>query len=365
MVEMLTRRGLSRATLARQLLLEREAVAPLRAIERLAGMQAQEAKPPFIGLWTRLSDFRREALLKLLHSRKAVRATAMRATIHLMSAKDFRLLRGPLQPALSSAMQSALRHRGAGLDMEELLAKARAFFGSQPGTFAALREHLDHSVPDVDARALAYAIRTHLPLVQISTDAEWGFPANAEFTTAEAWLEEPVPVTGEADELVLRYLAAFGPASVADAQAWSGLRGLKEVFERLRPRLRMFRDDAGRELFDLPKAPRPSAETEAAVRFLPEYDNLILGHADRSRVIADEYRKRVVTANLRVLATFLVDGFVAGTWKIERTKTAATLVIEPFGRIGTEAREQLECEGGTLLRFAEPTAEKFGLRFSR
>lgn len=359
----LTLRGLNRATLARQMLLGREKTTALRAIQRLVGLQAQEARPPFVGLWSRLEKFRREDLLKLLHNRKVVRTTAMRATLHLHSAKDYLQLRPTLQPALSQALQSALRKHLDGLDIAGLAAEARSFFEEEHRTFAALRVHLARLHPEVEPRVMGYAVRMHLPLVQVPTEAVWGYPSTADFAPAESWLGSRLAADGHPRALVLRYLAAFGPATAGDAQTWSGLRGLGEVFEALRPRLGVFRDERGRELLDLPKAPRPPGDTPAPVRFLPDYDNLVLSHADRTRIIADRHRGALVTKNLRVRATFLVDGFVAGTWKVERGKASAKLVIEPFEGVSKSVREELTDEGNRLVRFLEADAAAFAVRF--
>lgn len=357
MTTTLTTRQLNRALLARQMLLAREAMPAVAAVERLAGMQAQVARPPFVGLWTRLEGFRRDDLLDALRNRQVVRATMMRATIHLMSAADYKDFRGAIQPALAKGMQSILKDRTKTFDLANLEAEARAFFGGKPQTFDALRKHFKARDPEADERAMAYAIRTHLPLVQVPTEAQWGFPAAADFALADEWLgtgisTEPKP----AHELVRRYLAAFGPATPGDAQTWSALSGLRAVFEELRPTLVTFRDERKRELFDLPDAPRPDEDTPAPVRFVPEFDNLVLAHDDRTRVIADEHRPRVTVKNLQVLATFLVDGFVAGTWKVERKKKVATLILEPFGKLAKKTLAELEKEGDKLLRFVEEDA---------
>ena len=164
---------------------------------------------------------------------------------------------------------------------------------------------------------------------------------------------------------MLRYLSAFGPATPGDAQTWSGLAALAPVFDELRPQLRTFADERGRELFDLPDAPRPAADTRAPARLVPAFDNLVLGHADRSRIITDEHRAKVCTPNLRVLPTFLVDGFVAGLWRIERARKTATLSLTPFGKLRKKARLELTEEAQGLLRFAEPDAESFDVTFAK
>jgi hypothetical protein len=362
----LTRRQLNRATLARQMLLRREKATALEAVRRLVGMQAQLARPPFAGLWTRLDGFRREDLIETLRRRKLVRATAMRATLHLMTAADYVALRGALQPMLTGAMQGALRERTKGIDLDALLEEARAFFGRQPATFDALRDHLKATHPKGDVRAMAYTVRTHLPLVQVPTEDAWGFPASAGFALADSWLKTRVPTTAaDPAKLVLRYLEAFGPAAVRDAETWCYLRGLSATFEALRPRLVVFRDERKRELFDHPDAEHPPEDSPSPVRFLPEFDNLLLSHEDRTRVLADAHRGRIFTKNLQVRATFLVDGYVAGTWKAERGGKAAVLVLEAFGALAKPTKAALEEEGEALLRFLEPDAGSREVRWTR
>ncbi|MEO8259789.1 MAG: winged helix DNA-binding domain-containing protein [Acidobacteriota bacterium] len=339
------------------MLLAREPANVLDAVTRLAGLQAQAPRPPFVGLWTRLAGFSRDDLLSQLSARRVVRVTAMRGTLHLMTAADYVALRGALQPALTRGMESALRGRTDALDVPALHAFARRFFAAAPATFDSLRSALRQHDPNADERAMAYAIRTSLPLVQVPTGARWGFPASADFALADAWLGTAVATDGTADLLVRRYLAAFGPATPADAQVWSGLPALREIFETLRPTLITFRDAHSRELFDLPDAPRPSDDSPAPVRFLPEFDNLVLSHADRTRVVADADRSRIVSKNLQVRATFLVDGVVAGTWKIERKKRTAALVVEPFRRLSRTSTAELEVEADRLLGFTDDDAE--------
>ena len=357
----LTRQQLNRATLARQMLLAREAVSPIAAVERLCGMQAQEPKPPFIGLWTRVEGFRREALHRALHEREIVRATLMRGTLHLLGAGDYVAFRPALQPVMTQAMR-VLGARAEGLDLARLLPTARALLEGGPRTFDELRAELAKAFPRFDARALGYAVRLHLPLVMVPTPDRWAFPAVTRFALAEGWLDAPLPDDGPPEALVLRYLAAFGPATAADVQAWFGLHGMKRVLDALRPRLRVFADDRGRDLFDLPDAPRPDEDAAAPPRYLPEFDNLVLAHADRTRLLADEHRDLVVTKNLRVRATFLWNGFVAGTWRTERKKGAAALHRTPFSALPKAAADGLAYEGDRLLRFIEEDAATFDVR---
>ena len=351
-------RQLNRATLARQLLLKREKTGALKAIERLVAMQAQLPRPPFVGLWSRVAKFERKELAKLLDRRAVVRGTMLRGTLHLMSAKDFLAFRAIFSSMLEKSVAGVLRERAAGLDIPRLAAQATAFLEQGPRTFEEIRAHLVGGNPKGDERAMGFAVRCALQLVQVPTGAAWSFPTDSKFALASQWLDKPAAPGTDARPLVLRYLAAFGPASVAGMQAWSGLKDLVEVFQALRPSLKLFRDSRGRELFDLPKAPRPKEDVAAPVRFLPDYDNLVLGHADRSRIIADAHRTLIATRNLQILPTFLVDGFVAGTWKIERARVSATLTMTPFEPIAKKAREELIAEGCGLLKFVEPDAGK-------
>ena len=342
----LTLRALNRATLARQMLLRRERVAPLDAIGRLAGMQAQVPKPPFIGLWTRLENFRAGDLRELIAERKVVRATMMRATIHLLTTPDFLAWRSPIQPVLDAGAAAIAGQQ----DVADLTAAARKFFDDAPRTFDALRKHLAERFPSGNERLMAYAVRMHLPLVLVPDDSPWGWAGNASFAVAETYLGKKIAKSSGARDLALRYLAAFGPATPADFQTWSGLRTAKAVFEELRPHLVTFEGEKRKsELFDLPEAPRPDEDTPAPVRFLPEFDNLLLAHADRSRVVSDEHRKRIATNNLRIVGTFLVDGCVAGTWSAP--KKGKKLELEPFVKLDRATKKALDEEASALAAF--------------
>jgi len=353
---MIDRRALGRATLARQMLLERWNGSAFDAIERLAGMQAQVPKPPFVGLWTRLDAFGAAALRKLIADGAVVRATMMRATLHLVSARDFATFRGPIQPVLDRAAAAIAKQRKETLD-PAVLKSATAFLKkSGPATFETIRDHLLEKHPGVNERVMGYHVRMTLPLIMSPTDDRWSYPASASFalTSAPATDQDPAP-------LIRRYLAAFGPATSTDMETWSGLKSLRAAFEKMD--LVTFTDERKRTLYDLADAPRPSADTPAPPRFLPDFDNLVLAHDDRSRVIADEHRKLIVTKNLLVRATFLVDGIVAGTWKIERKKKTATLVIEPFGKLTKAVQKGLEEEGEKLVRFVEDDGSDYAVSF--
>ncbi len=353
----LSARELNRATLARQMLLERARdLAVPAAVERVGGLQAQEPKHPFAGLWTRVEGFSAAALLDAIAERAVVRATLMRSTLHVFSAADYAALRLALQPPMSVALR-VLGARAEGLDPDAVGSATRELLAGHPMTFDAVRAGLQERFPDVNDRALGYAARTLVPLVMVpDRETRSGYPRVCEFALAEEFLDGPLAPAAPA-ALVTRYLGAFGPASAADAQAWSGIGGMKGVLDGMRDRLEVFADERGRELFDLPGAPRPGADAAAPVRYLPEFDNLVLAYDDRTRVIAGEHRPRVTTKNLRVKATFLVDGVVAGTWAIAVKRRVATLALEPFGRLPKRVVKALTEEGEALARFAEPAAK--------
>ncbi len=353
--QVLDRRALNRATLERQLLLRRSEIAPLDAVERLVGLQAQVPLNPYTALWSRLEGFQPDELARLLLERRVVRIVLMRATIHLVSADDCLLLRPLVQPVLDRELA---RHRDhapalAGSDLGPVVAFARAALAQRPLTGRQLRDALAERFPAEDAAALAYACRCLLALVQVPPRGLWGRRSQATVTTAESWLGRPLASAPSTDDVVLRYLAAFGPATVGDAAAWSRLTGLREVVERLRPRLRTFRDERGRELFDLPEAARPDPDTPAPPRFLPEYDNVLLSHEDRTRFISDEARARASRLAGAIHGTVLHDGTVYGLWRLDRDRDgdAATLVVNVVGRATKRADGAIAAEGRRFLRF--------------
>jgi hypothetical protein len=358
----LTLRELNRATLARQMLLERETIPVPAAVERLVALQAQAALPPYVGLWTRLKDFQRDDLAQPIEQHEIVKATFLRATLHILTAADYLRFRTAVQPALTEGWTAIVKKRKMSFDLNDLLAQARAYIGEKPRTFAQMSDWLAEWMPDEDVGAMRYGVRTHLPLVQVPVSTGWSYPGTPEFTLADAWLSQPIPEEDHLRELVFRYLAAFGPASAADMQTWSGLKKLKVMFEKLKPELVVYKDENRRDLFDLPDRPMP--DSDAPVRFLPEFDNLLLSHSNRTRVVADEHRKGVYLPGLRVAATILVDGFVAGAWKIEKQKGAAALVIQPFVSVTRAQRVALVAEGEKLVRFVEANARSYAVRFA-
>lgn len=360
----LTLRDLNRATLARQLLLERSPLAPAAALEQVAGLQAQELKSPYISLWSRLHGFQRGSLTVLIEGRQAVRATLFRGTIHLVTARDYLWLRPLLQPALTRMFTSGFGKRAVGLDLERLLAAARAAVDGQPRSFAQLRPVLQEAQPGFDADVLALAVRMHLPLVQHPPSGVWGHGGNPAHVAAEAWLGAPLAAAPDVRELVRRYLAAFGPATVGDLQQWAGMTRLKDIVAGMRGELRVVRDEQGRELFDVPDAPLPPGDTPAPVRFLPDWDNLLLAHDDRTRVLSAGDYNQLFLSERRNLRSFLVDGWVRGAWSIRRERGAATLLIEPFTPLTPAERNAVAEEGELLLRWVEDGAAAYDVQFA-
>ncbi|MFF4036918.1 winged helix DNA-binding domain-containing protein [Streptomyces sp. NPDC001816] len=349
-------RALNRATLARQLLLRRSPLSAADAVRHLLGLQAQNVRPPYYALAARLDGFAPEQLSALLADRAAVRIVTLRSTIHTHTAEDCLTLRPLVQPARDRELTN-FRKGLAGVDLDRLAALARELVETEPRTMAQLREALGAQWPDADPQSLGVAARCRLPLVQVTPRGLWGRSGQVALTTAEHWLGRPAEPAPAPDAVVLRYLAAFGPASVRDMQTWAGLTRLKDAFERLRPTLLTFRDPNGVELFDLPDAPRPDPDTPAPPRFLPEFDNLLLSHADRTRVIPAEYWGRSWQRN-QAYRTLLVDGFLAGLWKLD----GDTLVIEPFGELTKAQREDVTAEGARMLATLHPETS-YDIRF--
>ncbi len=352
--QVLGRRELNRALLERQLLLRRAALPAAEAVERLVAMQAQEPPAPFYGLWSRVEGFEAAELVRLLEEREVVRLSLIRSTVHMVTARDCLYVRALAQDVLERTFRSSQFRRDIdGVDVGELLAAGRERLAAEPMTTAQLGRELAERWTGPPPNSLAYAIRFLLPVVQLpprgTSLAKAGGPAVV--TTVEEWLGSE-PAAASADALVLRYLAAYGPASTADFRIWSGLAGMTEVFERLRPRLRSFRDENGRELLDVPDGPLPDPDTPAPPRFLPWFDNALLAHADRTRVLPYEHRLGVIAGKCFVL----VDGFARATWAIERAKEAATLRIEPLEPLGD--LDEIVAEGERLLAFAAPEADR-------
>lgn len=344
------------------MLLCRAMLPAAKAIERLVGMQAQEPMDPYVGLWSRLEDFGPGELAELLEKRKAVRATMMRVTIHLFTRRDYLAFRPVMQPLLDRAFAGTPFGRDLdGVNLDELLAVAKTLLAKEPRGRMALGRALSERWSDREPGSLGAAAAYLMPLVQVPPRGVWGKKAMPALAPAEAWLGKPLGEESAPDALVLRYLSAFGPASVADASNWSRLTRLREVFERLRPRLRTLRDEKGRELFDLPDTPVADPDTPAPPRFLPVFDNVFLGHADRSRITSRPYPQPESFG----IAPVLVDGFIRATWRITRDKQQATLVIYPIEKVSRPEKEELEAEGMRLLAFIEGDAGVHNVRFQR
>ncbi len=357
MTETLSRRALNRALLARQHLLERSALDPVAMVEHLLGLQAQAPLPPYVGLWCRVEGIRPHHLAGLLERGEVVRMVLMRSTVHLVSTADAAFLRPLVAPVLERPLRagSAWARDLAGLDLEEIAGAADRLLADGPLPLAEIGARLATRWPERNADALAQVARGLLALVQLPPRAVWGaagWAGRPVLQTLERWPGLAQGGGGSPEELVRRYLEAFGPASIQDVQTWSGLTRLHTVIERLRAELITFRDEAGRELFDLPDAPRPDSATPAPARLLPAFDNLLLSHADRTRVISDHHRRALQTNAAALRGTFLVDGSVAGQWDLVRHRPGLEVVLEPLVPLTGDDREQLQGEAQRLLEFA-------------
>jgi hypothetical protein len=348
--------------MARQLLLERTDLGALAAIEHLVGLQAQEPYDPYLALWSRLDGFDPDELGRLLLERRAVRIPAMRSTVHLLSADDCLRLRPLTQPVLDAELArhpmfgEALR----GVDLAPVLSAARALLDEQPMTMSQLRRQLGPRFPHIDPGAIAYACRNRLALVQVPPRGVWGRRGQVTLTTAETWLGRPLEPAPSIDDMVMRYLAAFGPALPADVAAWSRLTGFREILERLRPRLRTFRDERGRELFDVPEGRLPDPDTPAPPRVLPEYDNALLSYGDRVRFTPDDAAR--LATDVRILGTVLDDGVVWATWWLEQGDGAVTMVVRHLQ--GAKRRiAGVGAEAERALGFLHPGAAIRDIRF--
>jgi hypothetical protein len=339
------------------MLLRRSELSAFDAIEHLVGMQAQSPLAPYVGLWTRLEGFQPGELVRLMTDREVVRIALMRNTVHLVTAGDCLMLRPLTQIIFDRDLRvnSTFAPRLRGVDVGVLAEAGRALVEERPRTNKELGALLREQWPDRDAAALVFAIRSQVPLVQVPPRGIWGMGGQVRCTSAEAWLGRPLEVDPQTEGMVMRYLAAFGPATVKDIQQWCGLTRLRDVVERLRGRLVTFRDEAGKELFDLPDAPRPHPDTPAPVRFLPEYDNLLVSHADRRRIISESDLETLRATERLIRGSVLVDGFFRGLWRISRQRGVATLHIEMYGPLSD--RDAVADEGEHLLAFAASDGE--------
>lgn len=354
MNQTLSQRQLNRALLARQGLLERKRVPALEMIEALVGMQSQAPQAPYIGLWSRIAEFEPGELDELMTTRQVVRLTMMRGTVHLVSAKDCIALRPVIDPVILRIF--LVGRKPINLDLEQVKLTTMELLAGGPLPAAEISARLAKRHPAHTSTDLLFAAHCVTAMVQIPPRGLWkqsGQPINI---SAESWIGQPLVDDADPEPLLRRYLSAFGPATIRDMQSWSGLQRLRESVEAMRPTLRTFHDEKGQELFDVPDGLLPDPATPAPVRIIAEFDNLVLGHADRTRVIDDEHRPAVVTINGQVRSTYLIDGYVAGMTKLTRAKNVATLTITPFVRLSTRDRAGLLAEADRLLQFAEPDA---------
>ena len=335
----LTLRELNRATLARQVLLERKRLSPRAVIERLVGMQAQWPPAPYVGIWTRTPSFRRQALERELASGRVVKATAMRQTLHLVTPRDYGLMRGAMSETnFPWEMEPA----------KSLAPSVRALAANGPVTTTEALAYLEreHGLTGLTARRAWRAARARAHLHHHHETALWrGRPEGRFVALDEPEAHDPTEARAE---IFRRYLAAFGPASRRDLVAWSMMHvpEIDRALERMEP-LRRFRDELGRELYDVPRAPLPDPETPAPVRFLPKWDNVLLAFADRTRVLPDQFRKTVIRQNGDVAQTFLVDGFVAGMWRVDN----GSVVTEPLAALSRSAQREVRDEAAHLEAF--------------
>ena len=361
--EVLGRRALNRALLQRQFLLERVDASVADTLEQFVGLQAQAPLLPYYGLWSRLRGFDPHELGRLLVDRKAVRLSLMRWTVHLVTTRDALALRPLLQPVIERGFGA--RRRVAGRPLTRLVAATHELLGDGPLSERELgRELVARGIGD-DPETIGRAARVYVPAVQVPPRGVWGERGQARYATLEAWAGKPLEAEPSVEALVLRYLGAFGPATIADMQRWSGLTKVKAAFEELRPRLVTFRDEDGKELFDLPDAPRPGPDVAAPVRFLAEYDNVLLGHADRRRIIPEDFPWRTVLDEGHFVSNVLVDGMLKAVWRLVRDGKRATLLVRPGARLSRAERDEVGAEAERMLDFAAADAETRGVRFER
>ncbi|WP_158549291.1 winged helix DNA-binding domain-containing protein [Lysobacter silvisoli] len=351
----LSLRALNRALLQRQGLLERTGASPVAMIEQLGGLQAQAPNPPYLGLWSRLRDFRPERLTELMQQRQVVRATMMRGTLHLVSAADYLAWRATLTPMLQrlflhSDQGKAVKH----MDLQALSLSGLELLSAQALNATALGAALQGRWPQGDASAMARWVRGVAALVHVPPAGVWDSHQQACFAPAAQWLGQSLAEADAADAMVLRYLAAFGPASVRDIATWSGLQGVRAIVQRLRPQLRGYRGPDGEELFDLADRTLPDADTPAPARLVADFDNLLLAHADRTRVLDARHKDAVFTRNGIVRATVLLDGFVRGTWSLQREPGATSVTIAPFAALKKPERAALAAEAEHCLATFAP-----------
>jgi hypothetical protein len=349
----LSPRDLNRILLDRQLLLERHALDPAAALERLFAMQAQLPRAPFLGLWARLKDFQRQDLLDAIHARRVVRSTLMRGTLHLANADDILAFRTTVMPPRDTTLPWGVKPTPELL--EQVLTIGRAHFAPEPKNFESVRQALEAQGLE-PVRPLAYAARMFLPLVQASSNAQFGHEPGGDFTLASTWLGRDEHSAPQPQALARRYLAAHGPSLPADFSAWSGLKAAAATFDALGDELVTFKDKRGRKLYDLRHATRPSGDTAAPVRLLADFDGAVLCRADRTGIIRPEHAPLMASKNGLIPAMVLVDGIVAGTWRIEAKKKTVAVAVRLFSKVTAKDRKAIEAEALSAAAFLAPDA---------
>ncbi len=353
-------RDLNRALLARQLLLERSRLPLVRAVERVGGIQAQYAPSSYIGLWSRLERFALRDLTRALEQRRVVQGTLLRSTIHLVSAGDYWAFAVGSRSARQESWLRFDKKRISNADLESTAKSVRAQLSGRVAPRDELLELARRRDPERPTH-LWNGLSAWVDLVRAPPSGTWERRRADLYALAEDWIGPPSVTPGEGVDLLLRrYLAGFGPARLADAANWAGLAVGELQAAAERPRLRRFRDEEGRELLDLPRAPLPDGSTPAPPRFLPTWDATLLAHARRTQILPEQFRPLVFdTKTPHSAPTFLVDGAVAGKWAVERSAKAAALTLEPFERLPAAARRELQQEGERLVRFVEPDADSY------
>ncbi|MET7767642.1 winged helix DNA-binding domain-containing protein [Nocardia sp. NPDC005366] len=352
----LSLRELNRTLLVRQMLAERVDISPFELVRHVVAVQGQEPNWPYVGLWSRLAGFTHEDLASLLRDRKLVRSTMIRRTVHLATAEDFRWLRPTVRPIVDAALRSPyFRDEIDGIDLDELAAAGRALLTGKILSRAEFGKLLGEKFPNRLPRRLAESVELMVPMAHGPETGEWGRWRNRYVTLslADEWIGAPMGPAPDPRQLILRYLAAYGPATVADMQAWAGVTRLAEVIDDMRDRLRVFTDDKHKVLFDLPGAPLADPDLPVPVRFLPAFDNALLGHKDRRRMISEQDRRRVAKEASAGVPMYLVDGFVHGRWGLD----GSTIRVIPWHPLTPADEEALRAEAERLLSFVAPGAD--------
>lgn len=367
--ETLSQRRLNRATLARQLLLERAEVGVVDAVGCIAGLQAQEPASPYIGLWARLAGFDPAELDAAIAARDVVKGTLMRVTVHLVTAADFRAFWPAVRPGLEQQRRRQRLEPPTARSMAAILKRVAAF-ASEPRSLTDLRDHIG-DVDGLPADEIVWWLRRRMPLAHAPTDGAWSFGRRPLLAHADAWLPTGTWADDEVavEYLVRHYLAAFGPASIADVSQWSGLTvaRLRQGVEAIdgAGELRRYRSEAGRQLVDVAGSPLPDADVPAPPRLLPMWDSTVLAFADRTRIVGDADRARIIARNGDTLPVFLVDGVVAGRWWAVAERERTRIELEPFRRLAARDRQALEALGDRLARFVEPYEPRVYARYQR